>query len=197
MNGLFTNTVGVPGRQPDTSTPRDGQDHQVDVRFPGSSPQTPGTYRSDATDTVTGETGGRLERCTATGTCPKIFEINSANDYWTKVASALTTDTAGNDLKDAPGARSYLVASLPHMAASGLASCVYPRNPLLPSALLRAMLVALDDWGEVLQRRWDWPAGIRSSSFTVIEEIQTDPFGAYDGHLHFVNKITGPGLGQQ
>ena len=54
------------------------------------------------TDTVTGETGGRLERCTATGTCPKIFEINSANDYWTKVASALTTDTVGNDLRDAP-----------------------------------------------------------------------------------------------
>ena len=97
-------------------------------------------------DTVTGQTGGRLERCTATGTCPKIFEINSANDYWTKVASALTTDTLGNDLKDAPGARSYLLASLPHMAASGLASCVYPRNPLLPSAFLRAMLVALDEW---------------------------------------------------
>ena len=98
------------------------------------------------TDTVTGETGGRLERCTATGTCPKIFEINSANDYWTKVASALTTDTVGNDLKDASGARSYLIASLPHMAASGLASCAYPRNPLGPSAILRAMLIALDEW---------------------------------------------------
>jgi hypothetical protein len=97
-------------------------------------------------DPVTGQTAGRLERCTATGTCPRIFEINSSNDYWTKVASALTTDTVGDDLKDASGARSYLIASLPHMAASGLASCTYPRNPLGPGAILRAMLIALDEW---------------------------------------------------
>ena len=32
------------------------------------------------------------------------------------------------------------------MAASGLGSCADPRNPLGPSAILRAMLIALDEW---------------------------------------------------
>jgi hypothetical protein len=32
--------------------------------------------------------------------------------------------------------------------------------------------------------------------YAVIEEIQTDPYGEYGGRLHFVNKITGPGLGR-
>jgi hypothetical protein len=32
--------------------------------------------------------------------------------------------------------------------------------------------------------------------FAVIEEIQTDPFGAYAGRVKFLDKITGPGLGQ-
>lgn len=98
------------------------------------------------TDTVTGKTAGRLDRCTATGTCPKFFEINSANEYWVKVGSALHTDTLGNDLPDAPGVRSYLMSSLPHGAGSGFGNCAYPRNPLGPSAVLRAMLIALDEW---------------------------------------------------
>lgn len=98
------------------------------------------------TDAVTGQTAGRLERCTATGTCPKMFEINSANEYWVKVGSALTTDTLGSDLPDAPGVRTYLMSSLPHVGISGLGSCAYPRNPLGPGAVLRAMLIALDDW---------------------------------------------------
>jgi hypothetical protein len=98
------------------------------------------------TDAVTGKTAGRLERCTASGTCPRFFEINSANEYWVKVGSALHTDTLGSDLPDAPGVRSYLMSSLPHGAGSGLGNCAYPRNPLGPGPVLRALLVALDEW---------------------------------------------------
>jgi len=32
--------------------------------------------------------------------------------------------------------------------------------------------------------------------YAIIEEIQSDPFGGYGGRTKFVNKITGPGLGQ-
>ena len=39
------------------------------------------------TDPVTGETGGILQKCTATNTCPKTFEINSETEYWNKAAS--------------------------------------------------------------------------------------------------------------
>ena len=49
-------------------------------------------------DRVTHETGGRLERCEATDTCPKIFETNSENEFWSKGGSMLTTDGQGHDL---------------------------------------------------------------------------------------------------
>lgn len=32
--------------------------------------------------------------------------------------------------------------------------------------------------------------------YTVIEEIQSDPFGEYGGRIKFINKLTGPGLGK-
>ena len=71
------------------------------------------------TDPVTGRTDGRLERCRATGTCPRLMEANSANEYWVKGASLLHTDLEGNDLPDPPEARFYLFSSLPHAAGIG------------------------------------------------------------------------------
>ncbi|MEK7635355.1 MAG: hypothetical protein AAB446_02930 [Patescibacteria group bacterium] len=32
--------------------------------------------------------------------------------------------------------------------------------------------------------------------YAIIEEVQNDGFGEYGGRIHFVDKITGPGLGQ-
>lgn len=52
-------------------------------------------------DPITGKTDGRLSRCRASDTCPKIFEANSANEYWVKAGSLLHTDTRGNDLREA------------------------------------------------------------------------------------------------
>ncbi len=97
-------------------------------------------------DPVTGKTDGRLLRCLASDTCPKIFEVNSANEYWVKGGSLLHTDALGNDLADPPNVRSYLVSSLPHGAASGLGNCAQPRNPLNARPVLRALLMALDEW---------------------------------------------------
>ena len=101
------------------------------------------------TDPVTGRSDGRLERCRATGTCPRLMEANSANEYWVKGASLLHTDLEGNDLPDPPEVRFYLFSSLPHAAgigSSGLGICRHPRNPLVANAGLRALLVALDEW---------------------------------------------------
>ena len=101
------------------------------------------------TDPVTGRTDGRLERCRASGTGPRLMEANSANEYWVKGASLLHTDLEGNDLPDPPEVRFYLFSSLPHAAgigSSGLGICQQPRNPLVANAGLRALLVALDDW---------------------------------------------------
>jgi hypothetical protein len=107
-------------------------------------------------DPVTEQTGGRLARCTRNDTCPKIFEINSSNEYWVKGGSLLTTDTTGHDLlEDPPGVRYYHFASLPHGPASGRGICEQDRNPLAPNAGLRALLVDLDDW---LSHRHEPPA---------------------------------------
>ena len=99
------------------------------------------------TDPVSGGSDGALARCTASATCPKIFETVSANDYWEKAASLLTTDPTGTtDLPDAPGVRVYLFASTPHAAGSGLGVCAQPQNPLENRPAQRAMLAALDAW---------------------------------------------------
>ncbi len=101
------------------------------------------------TDPVTGRTDGRLERCRESGTCPRLMEANSANEYWVKGASLLHTDLDGNDLPDPPEVRFYLFSSLPHAAgigSSGFGICRQPRNPLVANAGLRALLVALDGW---------------------------------------------------
>jgi Alpha/beta hydrolase domain len=100
-------------------------------------------------DPVTGKTDGRLRRCLTTGTCPKILEANSSNEYWVKAGSLLHTDTLGNDVLDPPNVRFYMFSSLPHSAGTaptGPSICQQPRNPLVANAGLRALQVALDEW---------------------------------------------------
>ncbi|HLG97274.1 MAG TPA: alpha/beta hydrolase domain-containing protein [Bryobacteraceae bacterium] len=103
-------------------------------------------------DPVTGQTGGRLNTCRSTNTCPKIFEINTENEYWAKAGSLLHTDSSGNDLdlEAAPEARFYFLSSIAHVPGSGALICQQPRNPVLPDPALRAMLAALDEWAS-----WD------------------------------------------
>jgi hypothetical protein len=96
-------------------------------------------------DPVTGNTNGRLAKCLATNTCPKIFEVNSENEYWVKGGSLLHTDTLGSDLADPPNVRFYFLSSLPHAGAMGPGICTQARNPLLPNPILRALLVTLDE----------------------------------------------------
>jgi hypothetical protein len=99
-------------------------------------------------DPVTQQYGGRLDACTRTGTCPKIFELNSENEYYSKGGSMLTTDTEGHDLdlNVTPGVRYYQMSSLPHGAGTGLGICRQPQNPLTASTTLRALTLDMDEW---------------------------------------------------
>jgi Alpha/beta hydrolase domain len=99
-------------------------------------------------DLVTGKFGGRLDRCLATSTCPKIFEVNSENEYWAKAGSMLTTDGQGHDLSLGllPNVRYYQLSSLPHGAGTAPGICQQPQNPLVGNQVLRALLVDLDEW---------------------------------------------------
>jgi hypothetical protein len=98
-------------------------------------------------DPVTGKTDGRLRACLATKTCPDIFEVNSENEYWAKAMSVLQLDGAGHDLPDPPNVHYFLMSSLQHAAgSSGRGICQQPRNPLNANVVLRALLVAMDEW---------------------------------------------------
>ena len=108
-------------------------------------------------DPVTGRVGGRLAACEANRTCPKIFEVNSSNEYWAKASSMLTTDGQGHDLDlgKTPDVRYYLLSSLQHGGGStsirlapttSAGICQQPSNPMVGNVVLRALLVALDDW---------------------------------------------------
>jgi len=99
-------------------------------------------------DHLSGRTGGRRQRCAASGTCAAAFEVNSANEYWVKAGSLLHTDTRGNDLPDPPNVRFYLLSGLQHgtgnYASRGV--CQQFTNGNNAEPVLRALLVALDQW---------------------------------------------------
>ena len=101
-------------------------------------------------DPITRKTDGRLKRCTETNTCPKIFETNSANEYWSKDMAVGLVDTKGKDLTNEPAnVRSYFIASMYHAGAfpnKGKGICQQVRSPLTPTAVLRALLVDMDQW---------------------------------------------------
>ena len=100
------------------------------------------------TDHLSGKTDGRDARCTASNTCPKRFEVNTANEYWVKAGSLLHTDTHGNDLKDPEDVRFYLMSGQSHGVGdvTTRSTCQQFLNPVSPYPAHRALLVALDEW---------------------------------------------------
>jgi hypothetical protein len=126
-----------PGR-----TERNRQDHlYVEGRFPFANVTT--------TDPITDKTDSRYAKCMETGTCPFAMEMFSANEYWVKAASLMTTDPAGmKDLPDSPFSRIYFMSSMQHGTgnSSSMGSCQQFQNPLDSQAVQRALFTALDKW---------------------------------------------------
>ncbi len=157
------------------------------------------------TDAVTGRTDGLLVRCTATGTCPKIIDVNSDNEYWAKSGSNLHTDAAGHDLPEVPGVRLFLAAGLPHgdgVPPHGRGICRVERNPLVANQLIRALLVDLDAW---VSDGVEPPASRvpRAAEGTLVRAAQADtgfpsiPGIAYNGREHTGDILDfGPEAGQ-
>ena len=139
------NGVGINYRFAQTArTERNRQNHRY--------PEAPFPFAWPALrDPYTGDIAGRGVRCGQTGTCPKVMEVNSSNEYWVKTGSLLHSDPGGRPLqRDPENVRFYLLSSVEHTVmgspprSSG--NCQQFRNSTNPNPALRALFVALDEW---------------------------------------------------
>ena len=127
----------------------------TEAQYPGQ--ESPQTW-DVSTDPIAGVTGGQLERCRKSQTCPKITVSYTDSEYWQAMMALNTSDTAGaKDLAIPPEVRLYFLAGTQHNASDPLKQppFVQPKPPLacqLPVnsnsffPAQRALLVALRDW---------------------------------------------------
>ena len=101
-------------------------------------------------DPISGKTDGRFKQCTKTHTCPLAMEFYSANEFWVKAGSLMSTDPTGTyDLPDHPDSRLYLLSSKQHGGAGNPTSkgnCQQFLNPLDSAPVQRALFQDLDQW---------------------------------------------------
>ena len=97
------------------------------------------------TDPLTWLTDGIMKR---PATDPILIHMDSSNEYWGFRSSLVTTDGLGHDIALPDNVRNYFMSSQQHGPAAvpvkGI--CQQLNNPLPRGALLRAVLVALDEW---------------------------------------------------
>lgn len=101
------------------------------------------------TDPLTGKKGDVLAVAKKLGKIPYIMITNNTLEYWTRSASLIHTDVEGK--KDAAvndKVRIYMVNGAPHGNASSRSKGMYehPGNTLNHSPVLRALLIAMDEW---------------------------------------------------
>ena len=121
-----------------------GLQHE-DHLFPGNDP--PFSWDKEM-DPISGITGGILEKCIGTGTCPKIIQTLSSSEYWQLRASLNTTDSYGTrDLKIPDNVRIYLFSGTQHTPA-GIADQMsgFSQNYNSYAPYHRALIIALEKW---------------------------------------------------
>ena len=101
-------------------------------------------------DPISHTSDWRYKRCEESHTCPLALEFYSANEYWVKAASLMSTDPTGRfDLPGHPLTRLYLLSSAQHASAGNPASrgsCQQFLDPLDPAPVERALWQDLDSW---------------------------------------------------
>jgi Alpha/beta hydrolase domain len=136
------------------STRLSGTQH-TEAQYPGQ--ESPQTF-DVSTDPIAGVTGGQLDRCRQSQTCPKITATVTDTEYWQAFMALNTTDAAGErDLPIPPEVRIYLFAGTQHGGGDQLRqapfvqpkppqACQLPVNSNSFFPAQRALLVALRDW---------------------------------------------------
>ena len=124
---------------------------QVNHLYPGY--DFPFTYARQ-TDPLTQRTQGVLDRCTASGTCPRIFHVATALEIWEGRQSLGLTDPLGKrDIADPAYVRTFIMAGTQHVpaplplpAAEPFGVSQQQPNPNPQVWTMRALLTALVDW---------------------------------------------------
>lgn len=105
------------------------------------------------TDPVSGRADGILDRCSASNTCPKVFQTESSSDFFHGRASLLVTDGRGGEVPVPDDVRLYHFAGVQHGGGGATANLArnfpftkYMLNPADVNGTHRALLVALDRW---------------------------------------------------
>jgi alpha/beta hydrolase family protein len=101
-------------------------------------------------DPISRTIDGRFLKCSLTNTCPLAMEFYSANEFWVKAGSLMSTDPTGRfDLPDHPQSRNYLLSSKQHGGAgnpTSKGSCQQFLNPLDSQQVQRALWEDMDQW---------------------------------------------------
>jgi hypothetical protein len=126
-----------------------------------ANPDEPGSEAVLWWNTYTDRTRGRpaasmLDRCSATKTCPKIFETFGGVEFWQlRMSPNLVGTDAQADIPLPPNVRRYFSPGTTHGGGRGgfaieppkpPANCVLPANPNPEAETLRALMVDLVDW---------------------------------------------------
>ena len=133
---------GQPGR---------GWGQQIDHLYPGN--DFPFAYAHVA-DPLTGRSQGILDRCSADNTCPRLFHVATAAEFWEERQSLGLTDPLGReDLHEPANVRTYALAStqpspaaLPLPTRAPFGPCVQQANPVPHTWTMRALLADLTAW---------------------------------------------------
>ncbi|MBI4529503.1 MAG: hypothetical protein HY695_37370 [Deltaproteobacteria bacterium] len=100
-------------------------------------------------DPQTGREDGILKR---PKTDPYVLHTQTSTEYWQKRGSLAHTDGKGKDIRIPDRARVYLIASAQHNTAFGSVprkgNCQQLTNPMSIGDALRALIFAMDQWGD-------------------------------------------------
>lgn len=115
--------------------------------YPGA--EFPFTYPT-MHDAISGRTDGVLALCQAAKNCPKVMHQDSDLEFWEGRASLMTTDTEGKAVEMPDNVRVYMISGQQHGPGNGTpgksAICKYPTDPVDGSPMIRALVVAMDEW---------------------------------------------------
>ena len=126
---------------------------------------------------------------------PFVMVTNTATEYWRKSASLLHTDTQGNDVPIPDNVRLYFFASAQHFPlfpqiVTSLGerlpkgTCQQEQNPAFRGPVMRALLVALDEWAAKGTPPPENRIPTRQSETLVPESVSIGSFPTIPGIQH-------------